>query len=99
MTQYADPCLALVRPVQSLTPQGCQGCLLLGSPWVHLRLCLTRGHVGCCDSSPNKHARRHAAADAHPIVQSLKPGEEPVPGKRAPDPPASLPRCTPPPRA
>ncbi|MEU6256134.1 UBP-type zinc finger domain-containing protein [Streptomyces sp. NPDC047043] len=76
MTLHADPHLALVRPVQPQTSEGCQECLLLGSPWVHLRLCLTCGHVGCCDSSPNRHARRHAAADGHPIVASLEPGED-----------------------
>ncbi|GAA1175855.1 UBP-type zinc finger domain-containing protein [Streptomyces hebeiensis] len=76
MTLHADPHLALVRPVQPLPPDGCQECLLLGSPWVHLRLCLTCGHVGCCDSSPNRHSRRHAAADGHPIVASLEPGED-----------------------
>ncbi|MEU5257199.1 UBP-type zinc finger domain-containing protein [Streptomyces longwoodensis] len=76
MTLHADPHLTLVRPVRPLTPEGCQECLALGSPWVHLRLCLTCGHVGCCDSSPNKHARGHAAAVAHPIVRSFEPGEE-----------------------
>ena len=76
MTLRTDPHLALVRPVRPLTPEGCQECLQLGSPWVHLRLCMTCGHVGCCDSSPNRHARRHAAADGHPIVASLEPGED-----------------------
>jgi hypothetical protein len=46
-----------------------------GSPWVHLRLCLTCGHVGCCDSSPLRHARGHAFAVGHPIVASFEPGE------------------------
>ena len=56
--------------------QGCEECLATGDRWVHLRLCLTCGHVGCCDSSPNRHARRHAAANGHPIVSSLEPGED-----------------------
>jgi uncharacterized UBP type Zn finger protein len=43
---------------------------------VHLRLCLTCGHVGCCDSSPNRHARRHAGLAGHPIVRSFQPGED-----------------------
>jgi uncharacterized UBP type Zn finger protein len=43
---------------------------------VHLRLCLTCGHVGCCDSSPHRHARHHAHAQAHPIVRSFEPGED-----------------------
>ena len=55
---------------------GCEDCLRIGGWWVHLRLCLTCGHVGCCDSSPNRHARRHAHAIGHPIVQSAEPGED-----------------------
>jgi len=70
------PHVAMIRPVRPRTPQGCEECLRLGSPWVHLRLCLTCCHVGCCDSSPNRHARRHAHADGHPIVRSLEPGED-----------------------
>ncbi|AOP49047.1 MULTISPECIES: UBP-type zinc finger domain-containing protein [Streptomyces] len=75
MTTESDWHLSLVRPVTPRTPGGCEECLRLGSPWVHLRLCLTCGHVGCCDSSPLKHARLHAANDGHPIVQPLEPGE------------------------
>jgi uncharacterized UBP type Zn finger protein len=44
--------------------------------WVHLRLCLSCGHVGCCDSSPGRHARDHAHAYGHPIVRSFDPGED-----------------------
>jgi len=76
MPTLTDPHLSLVRPVTPLTPDGCQECLALGSEWVHLRLCLTCGHVGCCDSSPLRHARAHAFAVAHPIVQSFEPGED-----------------------
>ena len=54
---------------------GCEDCLAIGGRWVHLRLCMTCGHVGCCDSSPNRHASKHAAADQHPIVRSMEPGE------------------------
>jgi CPA1 family monovalent cation:H+ antiporter len=57
------------------TPQGCEECLASGGRWVHLRLCLSCGHVGCCDSSPNKHATKHFRADAHPVVRSFEPGE------------------------
>jgi hypothetical protein len=73
-----QPCphLSFVRPVAPRTPRGCEECLKIGSPWVHLRLCLTCGHVGCCDSSPNRHARAHAHAIGHPIVRSFEPGEE-----------------------
>ena len=55
---------------------GCEECLKIGSDWVHLRRCLTCGHIGCCDSSPNQHASKHAAATDHPIVTSLEPGED-----------------------
>jgi hypothetical protein len=75
MTVATDPHLSLVQPVTPRTPKGCQECLALGSPWVHLRLCLTCGHVGCCDSSPFRHARGHAFAVEHPIVASFEPGE------------------------
>ena len=69
-----DVHLALVRPVQPRT-DGCEECLRLGTPWVHLRLCLTCGQVGCCDSSPMRHARAHAATTSHVVVRSLEPGE------------------------
>ncbi|WP_269855912.1 UBP-type zinc finger domain-containing protein [Streptomyces sp. RPT161] len=75
MTVLHDPHLSLVRDVVPRTPDGCEECLRLGMGWVHLRLCLTCGHVGCCDSSPGRHARAHAAAIGHPIVRSLQPGE------------------------
>jgi hypothetical protein len=55
---------------------GCEDCLKIGASWVHLRLCTTCGHVGCCDSSPNRHASEHAAASSHPIIQSAEPGED-----------------------
>ncbi len=56
--------------------QGCEDCLKIGDRWVHLRLCLTCGHVGCCDSSKNKHARAHFKDVKHPIVQSFQPAED-----------------------
>ena len=55
--------------------RGCEECLKMGDVWVHLRLCRECGHVGCCDSSPMRHARAHAAHIGHPIVQSFEPGE------------------------
>jgi uncharacterized UBP type Zn finger protein len=55
---------------------GCQDCLPIGGKWVHLRICLTCGHVGCCDDSPHRHATRHASTTSHPIIRSLEPGEE-----------------------
>ncbi len=56
--------------------QGCEDCLLTGDTWVHLRECLVCGHVGCCDSSPNRHATRHFHATEHPLVKSFEPGED-----------------------
>ena len=54
---------------------GCEACLAAGDAWVHLRVCLSCGHVGCCDSSKNKHATAHFRATGHPVVRSLEPGE------------------------
>ena len=70
------PHVRQIRPVAPRTPQGCEECLRIGSRWVHLRLCLTCGRVGCCDSSPGRHARRHAYSVGHAIVQSFQPGED-----------------------
>jgi uncharacterized UBP type Zn finger protein len=53
----------------------CEECVKIDSPWVHLRMCLTCGHVGCCDSSPNKHASKHSRLTGHPLVRSIQPGE------------------------
>lgn len=54
---------------------GCEDCLKIGGEWVHLRVCLTCGHVACCDSSPNRHASKHARTTEHPIITSAEPGE------------------------
>jgi uncharacterized UBP type Zn finger protein len=64
--------------IQDVTPsaQGCEDCLRSGGRWMHLRLCLTCGHVGCCDSSPNRHATKHYHSTRHPLVRSFEPGEE-----------------------
>jgi len=61
-------------PVKPKT-NGCEECLKTGDSWVHLRLSETCGHVGCCDSSPNRHATKHFDATHHPIIASLEPGE------------------------
>jgi uncharacterized UBP type Zn finger protein len=63
--------------IRSVTPHsaGCEECLRMGDTWVHLRLCLSCGHVGCCDSSKNRHATKHYRSTTHPIVRSLEPGE------------------------
>lgn len=55
---------------------GCEECLKLGDEWLHLRLCLGCGHVGCCDSSKNKHATKHFHGTRHPVIRSLEPGED-----------------------
>jgi len=67
--------LDLINDVQP-SANGCEDCLAIGGRWVHLRLCLTCGHVGCCDSSPNKHATAHFHSTDHPLVQSFEPGED-----------------------
>ena len=54
---------------------GCEDCLREGGVWLHLRICLKCGHVGCCDDSPNRHASAHAATTSHPLIRSLEPGE------------------------
>src|SRR5579875_2034115 len=54
---------------------GCEECLRDGGVWLHLRICLQCGHVGCCDDSPGRHATAHARAAAHPLIRSLEPGE------------------------
>jgi uncharacterized UBP type Zn finger protein len=63
-----------VQPVPPRTP-GCEECLKTGSRWVHLRLCLTCGHVGCCDSSPGQHATKHFHASRHAVMASFEAGE------------------------
>ncbi|HTV58853.1 MAG TPA: UBP-type zinc finger domain-containing protein [Verrucomicrobiae bacterium] len=63
-----------IRNVKAKT-KGCEECLKTGDTWVHLRLCLICGHVGCCDSSINKHATKHFHSTNHPIIRSIEPGE------------------------
>ena len=65
-----------VRSVKPRTPKGCEECLKAKMEWVHLRLCLICGHVGCCDSSPGKHATQHFHQTQHPIMRSFDPGED-----------------------
>ena len=68
--------LGEVRNVQPGTPAGCEECLAAGTRWVHLRMCLSCGHVGCCDSSVGKHATKHFRASTHPVMRSFEPGED-----------------------
>jgi uncharacterized UBP type Zn finger protein len=76
MTTQA-PCAHLeqLHEVEPRTTAGCEDCLAMGGTWVHLRLCMECGHVGCCDSSPNRHATKHNHATQHPVVASFEPGE------------------------
>jgi hypothetical protein len=72
------PCghLGTIQDVTPNTPGACEDCLREGTEWVHLRLCLECGHVGCCDNSPRRHATAHWHATSHPIVRSIEPGED-----------------------
>jgi uncharacterized UBP type Zn finger protein len=72
---FVDPDLAAVRRVTPRTPDCCEECLRLHTPWLHLRLCLSCGHVGCCDSSIGNHAAKHFADLSHPVMRSIEPGE------------------------
>ena len=60
--------------VTATTPRGCEECLAAGTPWVQLRVCLACGHVGCCDSSPGKHATKHFQSTKHPVMKAYEPG-------------------------
>ena len=73
-----DDCTHLdaIQDVEARTPDGCEECLQMGDGWVHLRLCLSCGHVGCCDNSKNKHATAHFHSTEHPLIQSFQPDED-----------------------
>jgi hypothetical protein len=64
--------------IKELPPavDGCEECLRTGGVWCHLRICLACGHVGCCDSSPGRHASAHARTEEHPLIRSIQPGED-----------------------
>jgi len=76
--QPAPPACSHTDQIRDVTQssQGCEECLRIGDQWVHLRMCLTCGHVGCCDSSKNKHATRHFESAGHPLMRSIEPGED-----------------------
>ncbi len=67
--------ISAIRPVTP-SAKGCEDCLKIGGTWVHLRLCESCGHVGCCDNSVNQHATKHYNTTRHPILKSYEPGEE-----------------------
>lgn len=66
---------SLIRDIVPNSRDSCPECVARGDGWVHLRVCLVCGHVGCCDESPNRHARRHFHATGHPVIQSYEIGE------------------------
>ena len=72
----SDECIH-AEAIREVTPSalGCEECLKTGSPWVHLRLCRTCGHVGCCDDSPNRHATKHFHQTRHPVIEGYDPPE------------------------
>ena len=61
--------------VKTTRKHECEECVKMGDTWVHLRLCLECGHIGCCDSSKNKHATKHFHTTKHPLIRSIEPGE------------------------
>jgi uncharacterized UBP type Zn finger protein len=67
-----------LNQVREVAPSadGCEDCLRVGGAWMHLRLCLGCGHVGCCDDSPNRHATKHFDETSHPLIKSFEPGED-----------------------
>jgi hypothetical protein len=78
-TELMDVCSHIDQvKMLELPPEiaGCEECLATGGRWVHLRMCQTCGRIGCCDSSPGRHATAHAHASGHPIVRSAEPGED-----------------------
>ena len=75
-TAMNDTCSQLDRVADAApSSDGCEDCLAIGGRWVHLRMCMTCGHVGCCDNSPHRHATAHFHSAGHPIIQSYEPGE------------------------
>ena len=75
MSQLACTHTDQIRDVRP-SAEGCEECLAIGDPWVHLRICLICGHVGCCDSSKNRYATRHFQGTSHPIMQSFEPPDD-----------------------
>lgn len=77
MKDRSNTCLHLEQVDEKIKgkTKGCEECEKIGSSWVHLRLCLSCGHVGCCDSSVNKHGTKHFHATKHPVIKSYEPGE------------------------
>lgn len=76
MTPATCTHLAAINVTELPEPlEGCEECLKIGGTWVHLRMCLTCGKVGCCDNSPNRHATAHFGETGHPLIRSAEPSE------------------------
>jgi len=75
MAPEGCPHVAAIATVRTPQRHECEECVKIGSSWVHLRICQTCGATLCCDSSPNRHASRHAREQQHPVVASAEPGE------------------------
>lgn len=71
-----EPHLDTIDPTLHPSGKGCVECLQMGAHWLHLRLCASCGHVGCCDDSPNRHATKHFHTSNHPLIRSYEPGED-----------------------
>jgi hypothetical protein len=74
--EHLDQVVNSKRKAVKPSAHGCKECLESGDEWAHLRLCMSCGHVGCCDSSPNQHATKHARSTHHPVIKSYEPGED-----------------------
>jgi uncharacterized UBP type Zn finger protein len=75
---FSHPCRHVTKTMPRAVhrpPPGCEDCLKIGGRWVHLRICLNCGHVGCCDQSPNRHATAHFEQSRHPVIASGEVGE------------------------
>jgi hypothetical protein len=67
--------LSEITAIKPPTDRACEECVKMGSPWMHLRTCQECGITLCCDSSPNRHATKHARASGHPVIASAEPNE------------------------
>ena len=76
MSEECEHAAQITEAPEANTPDGCEECLKMGDDWVHLRLCMECGHVGCCDNSKNKHATKHFHKTKHPVIKSFEPGED-----------------------
>src|SRR5687767_10376317 len=78
MSYPCDHLTVAAKRTSAVAPSGpgCEECLRSGSEWVHLRLCLACGHVGCCDQSEHRHSTLHFRTTGHPVIGSFEPGED-----------------------